>query len=131
MTASEALCLTPRLLLCSSHQPLQNPVSFEKPYIGTNGENLTEHIRVAPPYVLLAHSAGALYARKFAHDYPELVAGMVLVDPLPAEKLGNDYVMSQQQKLLSPLMMQLCQRFLQVCRQLCFRMRHDAGCSGS
>ena len=114
VTASEALWLTLCLLLCSSYQPLQNPVSFEKPYIGTNGENLTEHVRVAPPYVLLAHSAGALYARKFAHDYPELVAGMVLVDPLPAEKLGNDYIMSQQQKLLSPLMMQLCQRFLQV-----------------
>ena len=97
-----------------SQQPLQNPVSFEKPYVGVNGENLTEYIRVAPPYVLLAHSAGALYARQFANDYPELVAGMVLVDPLPSEKVGRKYVQSQQQKLLSPLMMQLCQRFLQV-----------------
>ena len=64
--------------------PLKMPVSFEKPFLGTKGENLTEHIRVAPPYVLLAHSAAALYARQFAHDYPKLVAGMVLIDPLPA-----------------------------------------------
>ncbi|MFN9902760.1 MAG: alpha/beta fold hydrolase, partial [bacterium] len=96
----------------------QNPLSFEKPYIGVNGENLTQYIRVEPPFVVLAHSAGALYARQFAHDYPELVAGMVLVDPLPAEKVcnkkdGDQWVLSQQQKLLNPFMMQLCQRFLQ------------------
>ena len=104
-------------------QPLQNPVSFEKPYIGVNGENLTSYIRVAPPYVLLAHSAGALYARQFANDYPELVAGMVLVDPLPAEKVGNDYVQSEQQLLLGPFSMELCQRFLQVgaCSVGCLR----------
>ena len=54
----------------------QNPLSFEKPYIGVNGENLTQYIRVEPPFVVLAHSAGALYARQFAHDYPELVAGI-------------------------------------------------------
>ena len=93
--------------------PLKMPVSFEKPFVGTKGENLTEHIRVAPPYVLLAHSAGALYARQFAHDYPKLVAGMVLIDPLPALKLGGNYVKSKQQQLLSPFNMRLCYRFLQ------------------
>jgi pimeloyl-ACP methyl ester carboxylesterase len=96
----------------------QNPLSFEKPYIGVKGENLTQYIRVEPPFVVLAHSAGALYARQFAHDYPELVAGMVLVDPLPAEmvcnkKDGDQWVLSQQQKILNPFIMQLCQRFLQ------------------
>ena len=93
--------------------PLKMPVSFEKPFLGTKGENLTEHIRVAPPYVLLAHSAAALYARQFAHDYPKLVAGMVLIDPLPALKLGGNYVKSKQQQLLSPFNMRLCYRFLQ------------------
>ena len=93
--------------------PLQNPVSFEKPYIGSNGENLTEYIKVTPPFVLVAHSAGALYARQFAHDYPKLVAGMVLVDPLPTEQVGGAYIRSAQHNLLSPLRMQLCERFLE------------------
>jgi pimeloyl-ACP methyl ester carboxylesterase len=35
---------------------------------------------VEPPYVLVGHSAGGLYARVFAHLYPDEVAGMVLVD---------------------------------------------------
>ncbi len=35
---------------------------------------------VEPPYVLVGHSAGGLYARVYAHQYPDEVAGMVLVD---------------------------------------------------
>jgi pimeloyl-ACP methyl ester carboxylesterase len=35
---------------------------------------------IEPPYVLLAHSIGGIYARRFAVRYPDAVAGMVLVD---------------------------------------------------
>ena len=35
---------------------------------------------VEPPYVLVGHSAGGLYARVHAHLYPDEVAGIVLVD---------------------------------------------------
>jgi pimeloyl-ACP methyl ester carboxylesterase len=35
---------------------------------------------VEPPYVLVGHSAGGLYARVYAREYPDEVAGMVLVD---------------------------------------------------
>ncbi len=35
---------------------------------------------IEPPYVLVGHSAGGLYARVYAHKYPDEVAGMVLVD---------------------------------------------------
>src|SRR4051812_12584269 len=35
----------------------------------------------AGPYVLVGHSAGALYVRVFAAQYPEEVVGMVLIDP--------------------------------------------------
>jgi pimeloyl-ACP methyl ester carboxylesterase len=35
---------------------------------------------VGPPYVLVGHSAGGLYARLYAHEYPGEVVGMVLVD---------------------------------------------------
>lgn len=37
--------------------------------------------RIRPPYVMVGHSAGGLYVRRFADLYPRQVAGMVLVDP--------------------------------------------------
>jgi L-ascorbate metabolism protein UlaG (beta-lactamase superfamily)/pimeloyl-ACP methyl ester carboxylesterase len=33
-----------------------------------------------PPYVLVGHSLGGIYARAFEHGYPDEVAGLVLVD---------------------------------------------------
>lgn len=36
--------------------------------------------QIRGPYLLVAHSFGGLFARRFAADNPELVAGMVLVD---------------------------------------------------
>jgi pimeloyl-ACP methyl ester carboxylesterase len=38
---------------------------------------------LAPPYVLVAHSIGGLYARVFASLFPGEVVGLVLVDPAP------------------------------------------------
>jgi len=35
---------------------------------------------VQPPYVMVGHSYGALYSRLFASEYPDYVAGIVLVD---------------------------------------------------
>ncbi|OOF94078.1 hypothetical protein ASPCADRAFT_6835 [Aspergillus carbonarius ITEM 5010] len=35
---------------------------------------------IAPPYVLVGHSYGGVLVREFVRQYPELVAGMVLVD---------------------------------------------------
>ena len=37
--------------------------------------------RIAPPYVLVGHSAGAMSMRLFADAHPRDIAGMVLVDP--------------------------------------------------
>jgi pimeloyl-ACP methyl ester carboxylesterase len=36
---------------------------------------------ISGPYVMVGHSAGGLYARMYAAEYPEDVVGMVLVDP--------------------------------------------------
>jgi pimeloyl-ACP methyl ester carboxylesterase len=41
---------------------------------------------ISPPYVLVAHSFGALIIRAFARVYPEEVAGLVFVDPLHPEE---------------------------------------------
>jgi pimeloyl-ACP methyl ester carboxylesterase len=42
-----------------------------------------------PPYVLVAHSLGGLYARLFAQRYPEAVAGLVLLDPSHEEMVSQ------------------------------------------
>lgn len=33
------------------------------------------------PYILVGHSAGVNYVRLFAHTYPDVVAGLVLIEP--------------------------------------------------
>jgi pimeloyl-ACP methyl ester carboxylesterase len=44
-------------------------------------EQLLAAAKLAPPYILVGHSYGALLMRSFAARHPEQVAGMVLVDP--------------------------------------------------
>jgi len=38
-----------------------------------------------PPYLLVGHSLGGLFARVFAGRYPASVAGLVLIDPTPLD----------------------------------------------
>ncbi len=42
---------------------------------------LLGHLELKPPYVLVGHSLGGLYVRGFAIYYPELLAGLVIIDP--------------------------------------------------
>lgn len=42
---------------------------------------LLGEVEIEPPYVLVGMSLGGLFSRLFAYQYPEEVAGMVLVDP--------------------------------------------------
>lgn len=44
-------------------------------------EQLLASAKLAPPYILVGHSYGALLMRSFAARHPGAVAGMVLVDP--------------------------------------------------
>jgi pimeloyl-ACP methyl ester carboxylesterase len=39
-----------------------------------------QRLNIKPPYVLVGHSLGGLYMQYFARNYPEEVAGLVLVD---------------------------------------------------
>lgn len=42
---------------------------------------ILNQLGIAPPYVLVGHSLGGAYARGFAVYYPDLLAGLVLIDP--------------------------------------------------
>jgi pimeloyl-ACP methyl ester carboxylesterase len=64
---------------------------------------------VAPPYVLVGHSLGGAYARRFAQLFPSDVAGVVLLDPahegyasMPAQPLPTQLL--QGLKLLPALL---------------------------
>ena len=50
-------------------------------HISTELHMALRNANVLPPYILVGHSVGGLYARVFGGMYPEEVAGLVLVDP--------------------------------------------------
>ena len=50
---------------------------------------------IAPPYVLVGHSFGGIYARVFADMYPQEVAGMVLIDP--SQEAFDDWTKTHQE----------------------------------
>lgn len=65
------------------------------------------------PYVLVGHSLGGLFTRQYFTQYPEEVAGMVLVDALP-ERLSEylpTYQQLQRSSLLSLCMLATLARF--------------------
>ncbi|MDQ3818262.1 MAG: alpha/beta hydrolase [Acidobacteriota bacterium] len=53
--------------------------------IATELHTALKNAGLAPPFVLVGHSAGGLYIRLFANMYPDEVAGMVFVDPTPED----------------------------------------------
>jgi len=60
---------------------------------------------IAPPYILVGHSAGGLFVRVFAHMYPKEIAGLVLVDPATEEdyeRLQHDKSIEELQKMGMP-----------------------------
>lgn len=49
---------------------------------------LLSKLEIKPPYILVAHSSGGLYAQYFARNYPDDVKGLVMINGnLPAEQL--------------------------------------------
>lgn len=47
--------------------------------------NLVKTLKHEEKIILLAHSQGGLYAQQFARNYPSMVKGLVLLDPLSAD----------------------------------------------
>jgi pimeloyl-ACP methyl ester carboxylesterase len=53
--------------------------------LATDLHTLLERAAVPGPYVIVGHSSGGPYVRVFAAQYPDQVAGMVLLDAQPAD----------------------------------------------
>ena len=45
--------------------------------------------RIEPPYILVGHSLGGLYAQYFARSYPDELAGLLLVDSVHPTQMEN------------------------------------------
>jgi pimeloyl-ACP methyl ester carboxylesterase len=46
-------------------------------------------VHAKPPYIMVGHSMGGIYARLFYHKYPSLVKGLVLVDATHERQLDS------------------------------------------
>jgi pimeloyl-ACP methyl ester carboxylesterase len=53
--------------------------------IATDLHTLLEGVQENGPYLLVGHSSGGVYMRVFASEYPDQIAGMVLLDAQPVE----------------------------------------------
>ena len=71
----------------SQSEPGPKPRSAKQ--IGTELKAALLKAGVKPPYVLVGHSFGGVYARVFADMYPKDVIGMVLIDP--SQEAFNDW----------------------------------------
>jgi pimeloyl-ACP methyl ester carboxylesterase len=59
------------------------------PAMARDLDTLLANAHVPGPYVLVGHSSGAVYMKVYAHQYPEQVAGMVLLDPQPSNAYAD------------------------------------------
>lgn len=67
---------------------------YQMPTVARTSGNLKailEVLNIAPPYVIVGHSMGGLYARAFAGFYPDEIAGLVLIDPADFTETKEDW----------------------------------------
>jgi pimeloyl-ACP methyl ester carboxylesterase len=58
-------------------------------------EALLQSAKIAPPYVLVAHSMAPVHAYRFALEHPEWVKGLVLVDATPPDSMSDPVIAGQ------------------------------------
>lgn len=59
---------------------------FEQlPAVASDLKELASRAGIPRPFVLGGHGLGAIYARDYQRRYPQDVAGLILVDPMPEE----------------------------------------------
>lgn len=80
------VCSYDRLGLGRS-EPLKDGTVQSVGQVVTNLEDLLKAADVPPPYILVGHSIGGLYARAFDAQYDSQVAGIVLLDSSHEEQI--------------------------------------------
>ena len=75
----------PGTILDATHKSRSDPVPMPRTAEDVVFElhDLLDAAQIRGPYVLVAHSLGGLFARLYASNYPNDVAGLVLVDAWP------------------------------------------------
>jgi pimeloyl-ACP methyl ester carboxylesterase len=67
---------------------------YQMPTVKLVAENLKAiltTLTIPPPYILVGHSMGGLYARGFAGFYPNDIAGLVFIDPADFTETKEDW----------------------------------------
>src|SRR4051794_37723625 len=82
LATSTTVCVYDRAGLGLSDEA---PAGQDGVAVATDLHNLLAAAGVAAPYVVVGHSTGGDYTRVFAGQYPDEIAGMVLIDAQPAD----------------------------------------------
>jgi pimeloyl-ACP methyl ester carboxylesterase len=67
------------------------PAPRDSKHIASELRTALQNAGVKGPWVIVGQSLGGIHARVFAHEYPQDVAGLVLIDPT-AEDYGEEFV---------------------------------------
>ena len=60
-------------------------------FVAENLKDILKTLKIPPPYILVGHSMGGLYARGFAGFYPNDIAGLVFIDPADFTETKDDW----------------------------------------
>ena len=71
----------------------EQPITAER--VNSKLMRLLERNQIKPPYILVSHSYGGLYAGYFARKYPDLVVGMLMIDPVPSNYEYSNQILEQ------------------------------------
>jgi pimeloyl-ACP methyl ester carboxylesterase len=63
------------------NQSAINPITAK--FISSKLLVLLQKNKIKPPYIIVTHSYGAMYSGYFALQNPNLISGMIMVDPVP------------------------------------------------
>ena len=79
--------------------PPDPSISPQKPITAQNVNSkliqLLKRNHIRPPYILVSHSYGALYAGYFARNHPGLIAGMLMIDPVPSDYQYSNQILEK------------------------------------
>jgi len=67
---------------------------FQMPSVKLVAENLKSlltALNIPPPYILVGHSMGGLYARGYAGIFPDEISGLIMIDPADFTESKDDW----------------------------------------